>query len=69
MFKLMAIAVILVACDAQRMDEEMDKVDIENVHLARMQLMVSRLAGRAALMESLLESYREGIKWVDRYLP
>ena len=66
MFKLMAItAVILIACDAQRMDEE----DIENVHLARMQLMVSRLAGRAALMESLLESYREGIKWVDRYLP
>ena len=66
MFKLMAItAVILIACDAQRMDEE----DIDNVHLARMQLIVLRLAGRAALMESLLESYREGIKWVDRYLP
>ena len=66
MFKLMAItAAILIACDAQRMDEE----DIDNVHLARMQLIFSRLAGRAALMERLLESYREGIKWIDRYLP
>ena len=66
MFKLAAIiAAILIACDAQKMDVE----DNDNIHLARMKLIFSHLSGRAALMEKLLESYREGIKWIDRYLP